>query len=133
MSLPSSPGPERSITEDRRRTQLNQYRCPAIIRRQACLNNMGSLNKKRSTMRSRACLRWGAVLLAVGLPVAACSSGNTNASSSSSSSGGKSILYATASEEMSDLNPFTGSLQGKTQVLSAIGTPMLYVNQSNQV
>jgi peptide/nickel transport system substrate-binding protein len=82
-------------------------------------------------MRSRACLRWGAVVLAVGLPVAACSSGNTNASSSSS--GGHSILYATASEEMSDLNPFTGSLQGKTQVLSAIGTPMLYVNQSNQI
>jgi peptide/nickel transport system substrate-binding protein len=79
-------------------------------------------------MRFRACLRWSAILLAVGLPLAACSGGNTNASS-----GGRSILYVTASEEMSDLNPFTGSLQGKTQIFSAIGTPMLYVNPNNQV
>jgi peptide/nickel transport system substrate-binding protein len=79
-------------------------------------------------MRFRACLRWSAVLLAVGLPVAACSGGNTTASP-----GGRSILYVTASEEMSDLNPFTGSLQGKTQIFSVIGTPMLYINQSNQV
>lgn len=79
-------------------------------------------------MRFRACLRWSAILLAVGLPLAACSGGNTNASS-----GGRSILYVTASEEMSDLNPFTGSLQGKTQIFSVIGTPMMYVNQSNQV
>jgi peptide/nickel transport system substrate-binding protein len=80
-------------------------------------------------MRFRACLRWSAVLLAVGLPVAACSGGNTTASSG----GGHPILYVTASEEMSDLNPYTATQQGKTQVLSAIGTPMLYENQSNQV
>jgi peptide/nickel transport system substrate-binding protein len=81
-------------------------------------------------MRSRAWLRWMAISVAVGLPLAACSSSSPNSSSSSS---GRSILYVTASEEMSDLNPFTATEQGKTEVLSAIATPMLYINSNNQV
>jgi peptide/nickel transport system substrate-binding protein len=81
-------------------------------------------------MRSRACLRWMAILAAVGLPLAACSS---SPSSSTASTSGRSILYVTASEEMSDLNPFTATQQGKTEVLSAIATPMLYMNSSNQI
>ena len=80
-------------------------------------------------MGPRACVRWMAVLVAVGLPLAACSTGHNNASSASR----RSILYVTASEEMGDLNPFGAAQQGKTQILSTIGTPMLYVDPANQV
>src|SRR5580700_534184 len=88
------------------------------------------ITEQEQYMRSRACLRWMAVLVAVGLPLAACSSSSQSKSTSSTSS--RSILYVTASEEMSDLNPFTATEQGKTEVLSAIATPILYINSSNQ-
>ena len=84
-------------------------------------------------MRFRAGFRWMAILVAVGLPVAACSSTHSSQGNQASSTSSRSVLYVTASEEMSDLNPFNATQQGKTEVLSAIATPILYINSNNQV
>jgi len=83
-------------------------------------------------MRSRACLRWMAIPVAVGLSLAGCSS-SSHSQNKTATTSSRTILYVTASEEMSDLNPFDATEQGKTEVLSAIGTPMLYINSNNQV
>jgi peptide/nickel transport system substrate-binding protein len=87
-------------------------------------------------MRSRRRLQWttGALLVA-GLSLAACSgnSGSSAASPAASGASGSTTLKVTASEEMSDLNPFLASQQGKTEVLSAIAPPLLYYNGNNQI
>lgn len=86
-------------------------------------------------MRSRRGLQWTGALLVAGLSLAACSSnsGNSPANSAASGNSSSSTLHVTASEEMSDLNPFTASGQGKSEVLSAIAPPLLYFNGDNQI
>jgi peptide/nickel transport system substrate-binding protein len=52
------------------------------------------------------------------------------AGKSNTSQKAPSTLHAVMSEEADDLSPFTPNEQGKSQILSVIGTPMLYVNDA---
>jgi peptide/nickel transport system substrate-binding protein len=76
-------------------------------------------------------------LLVAGLSLAACTSNSGSSGTASpaatGSSSSSSTLKVTASEEMDDLNPFLGTEQGKSEVLSAIAPPMLYYNGNNQI
>jgi peptide/nickel transport system substrate-binding protein len=60
--------------------------------------------------------------------------GSAAACAGSSSSGSKmpSTLQAVMSDEADDLNPFTPNEQGKSQILSVIDMPALYVNDDGQ-
>jgi peptide/nickel transport system substrate-binding protein len=73
--------------------------------------------------------RWLAILCVVvlGLTGAACSSAK------STNNKAPTTLHTVMSEEADDLNPFTPTLQGKSQILSTIGMPMLYVDSTSKL
>lgn len=71
-----------------------------------------------------------AMVAVVGVLLAACTGGSSG--NKSSSTPAPSVLTVTASQEMDDLNPFGPALQGRSEILSAIGTPLLYMNANNE-
>ncbi len=72
-------------------------------------------------------LRAGALLTLGILLTAACSSGSPSGTSSSGGGGGgtHTTLNAVMAQEATELSPLTATQQGKAQVLSLLGTPLL--------
>ncbi|MGV9194757.1 ABC transporter substrate-binding protein [Microbacterium sp. MC2] len=73
-----------------------------------------------------------AAIGAAALLLTACTGGSTEGGSTPGTEA-RDVLVVGAQAQIADLNPLTGSAQGKSQTLSAIAAPILYINGANEV
>lgn len=80
-------------------------------------------------MRTRTGQRFAALLIAATLALAACGSSGSGGSGGSGGGGGSAAshttLNAVMAQQATDISPLTATQQGKGQVLSLLGTPLL--------
>jgi peptide/nickel transport system substrate-binding protein len=114
-----------------------------------CVGRLGrwcrsSETNERNEMERNSVYLWVAMLMAVGLFAAACSSGEPEADpapdaapdtagAEGDTAAGRTTLEAVMSEEATDLIPHTTTEQGKAAVLHTIFMPLLETDDANQI